>query len=156
MHRDIRETRSRMISDQIGEVIPGNARDELCYFAPGGRPSPCAFRGSALAATILVMIDKHRQGFDSRQNWKLLEVPGITDGPSRRQDRVTMLHTRRGSERRLDPLANNEAALHLVIGPQPNHTAGIWSQCLATDLRAGIGNCGPVNRPWLTAYSVGP
>jgi hypothetical protein len=109
-----------------------------------------------LAAAIFVVIDKDRQCFDSRQNWKILEVSRITGGPCRRQPRATMLDTRRGGERRLDPLADNQAALHLLIGPQPNYAAAIWPQCLSTDLRAGIGDCGAVDRPRLTAHSVGP
>src|SRR5260221_113505 len=56
----------------------------------------------------------------------------------------------------LGSLADNKAALNLFIGPQPNYTADIWPQCLATDLLAGIGDCGAVDRPRLTAYSVGP
>src|SRR5439155_14263867 len=99
---------------------------------------------------------QHRQCFDSRQNWKFLEVPGIAGGPCGGQERATMLDARRGSEHGLDALADNEAALHRLIGPQPNYTAGIWPQCLATDLRPGIGDCGAVDRSRLSGYSVGP
>jgi hypothetical protein len=67
-----------------------------------------------------------------------------------------MLDTRRGGERRLDSFPDDEAAPYLLIGPQPNYTGGSWSQCLATDLHAGIGDCGAVDRSRLTAYSVGP
>jgi hypothetical protein len=66
-----------------------------------------------------------------------------------------MLDARRGNERRLDPLADNEAALHLIIGPQANYTAGIWSQCFATDFLAALRDCSAVNGPRLTGYSVG-
>jgi hypothetical protein len=128
----------------------------LYYFAPRGSPPVRAFSGSVLAATILVMIDKHSQRFDPWQNWKSLEVSGVASGPCRRQKGATMLDECRGSERRLDSLADNESALHHLIGPQPNNTAGVWSQCLATDLLASIGDCRAVDRARLTGYSVGP
>src|SRR4051794_22411119 len=83
-------------------------------------------------------------------------MPGITGSPCRPQQRATMLDARCSREGCLDTLADNEAALHLIIGPQPNYTAGIWPQCLAPHLRAGIGDCGAVDRPGLTAYRVGP
>src|SRR5262245_24344220 len=67
-----------------------------------------------------------------------------------------MLNARGGGERRLDSLADNEAPLHLLIRPQSNYTAGIRPQCPATDLLAGIGDCGAVDRTWLSAFRVSP
>jgi len=105
---------------------------------------------------MLVIINKNRQCFDARENWKSLEVPGIAGSPCRRQESAAVLDARHGSERRLDSLADNEATLNRLVRPQPNYTAGIWPQCLATDLLTGITDCGAVNCPRLTGYCIRP